>query len=428
MPYPLSDDQRRYYAQVTPGSPSPSVASGEGIEPSPKNPRNARALLIICYNRPEYLTRTLQSVHDRLPLFNRPHIYVSQDGDVASVTRVIADFAAKFKANHPDVPFNHILHPANDASSSSSAALRGGAPAAPPPAWATGYYKLSQHFRWALNKLFEEVHHPRVIILEDDLEIAVDFFDYFSAMEPLLDTDESLLAVSAWSDLGQTRLISDPRQVHRSDFFPGLGWMLTRHTWEELGPKWPDAFWDDWLREPPQRKGRQFLRPEVSRTYTFGESGVSQAQFFAEYLATIKLNDVPVEWTSEDTSYLDAAQWDEDMQAAIRGAIVVADLQAFASHSCENDGGGPTNSLAGLLAGEGGTRGASVPPTSVVFRYTGTQDYPSVSRVRGLGRSGAVWVAGLARWMVAVLSLGTRFPLHVPHSLLPPRAGLPLHR
>jgi len=42
--------------------------------------------------------------------------------------------------------------------------------------------------------------------------------------------------------------------------------------WEELGPKWPEAFWDDWLREPPQRKGRQFLRPEISRSYTFGEN------------------------------------------------------------------------------------------------------------------------------------------------------------
>ncbi len=103
--------------------------------------------------------------------------------------------------------------------------------------------------------------------------------------EPLLDGDETLLAASAWSDLGQTAFVADPRQVHRTDFFPGLGWMLTAHAWEELGPKWPEAFWDDWLREPPQRKGRNFLRPEVSRSYTFGESGVSQSQFFAQVRA-----------------------------------------------------------------------------------------------------------------------------------------------
>ena len=95
--------------------------------------------------------------------------------------------------------------------------------------------------------------------------------------------------------------------------------------WHELGPKWPDAFWDDWLREPAQvrtcgrvvrgdvrgclpstthartqgrdippppptftpvgqRAGRSFLRPEISRTLTFGAEGVSMAQFYDKYL------------------------------------------------------------------------------------------------------------------------------------------------
>jgi hypothetical protein len=26
--------------------------------------------------------------------------------------------------------------------------------------------------------------------------------------------------------------------------------------WQELGPIWPNAYWDDWLREPLRRKGR----------------------------------------------------------------------------------------------------------------------------------------------------------------------------
>jgi hypothetical protein len=31
-------------------------------------------------------------------------------------------------------------------------------------------------------------------------------------------------------------------ELYRSDFFPGLGWMLTRSTWNELSPKWPKAY------------------------------------------------------------------------------------------------------------------------------------------------------------------------------------------
>jgi hypothetical protein len=231
---------------------APAPAS---LEPAPASPAAARALLVICYNRAAYLKRALRAVLARLPAYNRPHVYISQDGEDAGVTAAVAELRAEFAAGAPDVPFTHWRHPPV------APALRGGGA---PPAWADAYYRLAQHFGWALARLFGEAGHPHVIILEDDLEVAPDFFDFMSAAAPLLDADASLLAASAYSDLGQPHLVADPRQVHRSDFFPGLGWMLNARTWkEDLGPKWPDSFWDDWLREPPQRKGRHILRPEV---------------------------------------------------------------------------------------------------------------------------------------------------------------------
>ena len=30
--------------------------------------------------------------------------------------------------------------------------------------------------------------------------------------------------------------------LYRSDFFPGLGWMLLRNTWLELRDKWPAVY------------------------------------------------------------------------------------------------------------------------------------------------------------------------------------------
>ncbi len=86
-------------------------------------------------------------------------------------------------------------------------------------------------------------------------------------------------------------------------FSPGLGWMLTRQVWAELGTKWPEAYWDDWLREPKQRKGRHFLRPDVCRTYHFGKAGSSGGQFL-ELWERVKLNRKPVEFTSLNLSYL----------------------------------------------------------------------------------------------------------------------------
>ena len=168
----------------------------------------------------------------------------------------------------------------------------------------------------------------RVIILEEDLEIAIDFFEYFLATAPLLDSESfedydssfshdhqqhhhlhkhreqsssSLLAVSAWNDNGFEGHVKRKEFIFRSDFFPGLGWMLNKQLWQEvcildisffsihlspfisfslsffttiilqLSSKWPKAYWDDWLREESQRKGRHILHPEISRTFHFGK-------------------------------------------------------------------------------------------------------------------------------------------------------------
>jgi len=46
-----------------------------------------------------------------------------------------------------------------------------------------------------------------VIITEDDLNIADDFFDYFEAMQKVLKQDKSLFCVSAWNDNGKASLI-----------------------------------------------------------------------------------------------------------------------------------------------------------------------------------------------------------------------------
>ncbi|XP_039036828.1 alpha-1,3-mannosyl-glycoprotein 2-beta-N-acetylglucosaminyltransferase-like [Hibiscus syriacus] len=98
------------------------------------------------------------------------------------------------------------------------------------------YYKIARHYKWALDELFYKHNFDRVIILEDDMEIAPDFFDYFEAAAALLDKDKLIMAVSSWNDNGQKQFVYDPY------FFPGLGWMLTKSTWNELSPNWPKAY------------------------------------------------------------------------------------------------------------------------------------------------------------------------------------------
>jgi alpha-1,3-mannosyl-glycoprotein beta-1,2-N-acetylglucosaminyltransferase len=83
------------------------------------------------------------------------------------------------------------------------------------------------------------------------------------------------------------------------------------------------GYWDDWLREPAQRKGRTILHPEVPRTKTYGKVGVSQAQFFDAYLGTIYLNDRPVDFQREDLSYLQPTTYDAKFLGAVKNARVV---------------------------------------------------------------------------------------------------------
>lgn len=100
------------------------------------------------------------------------------------------------------------------------------------------------------------LNYEQAIVVEDDMEVAPDFFDYFRAFLPVLRQDPTLFCVSAWNDNGKSGFVNDTNRFYRSDFFPGLGWMLTKRLWAELEPKWPATWWDDWLRHPTNRKNR----------------------------------------------------------------------------------------------------------------------------------------------------------------------------
>ena len=68
---------------------------------------------------------------------------------------------------------------------------------------------------------------------------------------------------------------------------------------------------DDNCRLPEQRRGRSCIRPEISRTKTFGKIGVSNGLFFEKHLKYIVLNDKFVPFTVMDLSFLEKEKYDE---------------------------------------------------------------------------------------------------------------------
>jgi alpha-1,3-mannosyl-glycoprotein beta-1,2-N-acetylglucosaminyltransferase len=256
-------------------------------------------LLILAHDRPKYLSRALEAIHKHYPTQGMPVIVISEDGDDTEVAAIVEAFREKMKAIF-SVSIVHIHFSLNE---SASTLIK------------HGYMRLAEHYVSALSQVFaggdafekqeqrqwlKTIPPEQVIVLEEDLEIAPDFFNYFGTFAPLLQEDKTLLAISAWNDNGQADHVKDPRTVTRTDFFPGLGWMLTRRLWEkELMSKWRSIqYWDDWLRQPEQRKGRQILAPEICRTFHFGRLGTSNGQF-SKLLKDVKLNENYVDFSDE---------------------------------------------------------------------------------------------------------------------------------
>lgn len=276
-------------------------------------------LLIICANRPEYLRQSLDAVIKHYPRHDDFPIVISQDGYSSEVDAVINHFTTRLQSSlvsgRAVIDVQHIHHDNSGY-------------------YENGYSQLAAHYKWALNQVFSggsarvrttgpATSARRVIILEEDLVIAPDFFELFAATKDLLDEDPSLLAVSAWNDNGRGSCVHRPDALYRSDFFPGLGWMMPLRIWYELGPMWPSAYWDDWLREPSRRKGRHTIRPEVCRTLHIGQRGVSNAQY-SEFLNSIKLNADFTPFTRMDLGYVaSTVAWEDYYFDAIRRADLV---------------------------------------------------------------------------------------------------------
>jgi len=134
---------------------------------------------------------------------------------------------------------------------------------------------IARHYKFALSSVFDAfADAPAAIIIEDDLLFSPDFYEYFHALGSLLDVDPSLMVISAWNDNGFKGKVQDPYALARTEFFPGLGWMLPRQLYKnELEQQWPTSHWDHWLRSPEIHRGREIVYPQVPRSYHNGVLG-----------------------------------------------------------------------------------------------------------------------------------------------------------
>ncbi|KAG1972766.1 protein O-linked-mannose beta-1,2-N-acetylglucosaminyltransferase 1 [Pimephales promelas] len=189
--------------------------------------------------------------------------------------------------------------------------------------------RVSQHYKASLTATFNL--HPDAdfaIVLEEDLDISIDFFSFLSQTIHLLRDDDSLYCISAWNDQGYEHTAEDPSLLYRVESMPGLGWVLKKSLYkDELEPKWPTPEklwdWDMWMRMPEQRKGRECVIPDVSRSYHFGIIGLNMNGYFHEvYFKKHKFNTIPnVQMKNVDSLKKDA--YEIEIQNLLREAEVL---------------------------------------------------------------------------------------------------------
>jgi hypothetical protein len=121
---------------------SSSSSSSIQLRPGPSDPI---PVLVVACCRASYLRHTLSKLSSLLPPAFR--IVVSQDGSDPAVTQLLRDeFPSLLRLQHT-----------TDGN--------------------TNYEKIARHYGWALRQVFDSPHPPPyVIVLEDDMDIAPDFF------------------------------------------------------------------------------------------------------------------------------------------------------------------------------------------------------------------------------------------------------------
>lgn len=172
----------------------------------------------------------------------------------------------------------------------------------PPEGKIAGHEAVARHYGWIFTQIFDVLHYPAVLVVEEDMEVSPDFYEYFAAGFDLLNNNPNVMCISAWNDNGLQGLAEDTHALYITDIFPGLGWMMLRGLWDqELKQEWPTGYWDEFMRKPEVRKGRVCVRPEVSRAFNYGErGGVNKGQFYNTHLVHILRNTEFIKWTTLD--------------------------------------------------------------------------------------------------------------------------------
>mmetsp|Transcript_22707 Transcript_22707/g.33862 ORF Transcript_22707/g.33862 Transcript_22707/m.33862 type:complete len:522 (+) Transcript_22707:47-1612(+) len=299
------------------------------------------------------LDKTLETIMEYIPATSFP-IFVSQKGTNEEVANLIRSYIIKEGSPRNVFHLQYIkeetkpvgpiaIHQPDDVSSHSAVLPT-----------------MSSHVHWSLSMLFDTYAYNKVMLIDDYLEIAFDFYDYIQASSRLLDLDASIMCVSAWNENGQADFAKDSGNLLRTNVFPDLAWMISTDYWREMKSDWPEGDYRIWLRNRNATVGRSCVVPEVCRVKPRMGSiiGQSDEQFYKKYLSKTKLNKNPVKFSPMDLDYLTKTNYEGYIAQLLSASTEVESASALKDH-----------------------RGK---PGDLKLKYEGNSGYVAVARILGL--------------------------------------------
>jgi alpha-1,3-mannosyl-glycoprotein beta-1,2-N-acetylglucosaminyltransferase len=267
-----------------------------------KYPPHSFPIGVVACNRPAALNLTLLSLRNVRGIDFPGQITVYQDGNHEEVANLVKFYGVLLVQNLENP--NHL----------------------------EGAVRISRHYKYTLSHLFSSHPSPYVIVAEDDMLFSPDFLLFFTQTAPLMDVDKSIYCISSWNDNGFAGRSWDPRELYRTEFFIGLGWLVSRELfkgeWEKI---WPYQHWDHFLREEQQRRGRHCIFPEIPRNYNIGKLGThSDDLLFTQYFEKIVYNRQESVFLGDLTRLL-RDNYEKSVESEILSAKLVQNLTELSS-------------------------------------------------------------------------------------------------
>uniref|UniRef100_A0AC35UEN7 Alpha-1,3-mannosyl-glycoprotein 2-beta-N-acetylglucosaminyltransferase n=1 Tax=Rhabditophanes sp. KR3021 TaxID=114890 RepID=A0AC35UEN7_9BILA len=270
-------------------------------------------ILVLSHNREDGLKRILSQVTRYRPNATQFPVFISQNNVDLTIELITNEFQSQFSNLfhwHPD----RLKFTEGD------------------------QLNYDEHLIYGLDTLFKEMNYTDAIVLEDDIDISRDIFNYFGHFKAALDLDETIWCISAYNPNGLAKLV-DKRQkdlVYRSDYFSEYGFMISRKVWIELNFTGSD--WMSFVHETMIRKNGVCLRPEISRSRHNGPlySGLKQRDKLHHIIPVIICKGKPNLGNTSNLSKYTKLNYDQELQFNLNKSISLAPKD-FYQHGTSNN-------------------------------------------------------------------------------------------